>query len=174
MKNVLKVLGIIALVAVIGFGFVLTGCDPLEQDPPSGQFTVTIQNNSSYAITAYRVHTEGGLVSAKYTYTYSSAGYINDDGRDPNYRDPDVSYIDKPAINIAAGTSSGNLGPFKIAFREDKANGSLVGVTINYLDGSTTKFRSWFNNSGSSGGYWEGQVPKNINLVFNGTQLTGN
>jgi len=171
-KNNVFLLEMLAI--VLAFGSVLTGCDLGDKDPPSGQFTVTIQNNSSYAITAYKVHTEAGLGSAKYTYTYRSAGFINDDGRDPNYRDPDVSYIDKPAINIGAGTSSENLGPFKIAFREDKSNASIVGVTINFLDGTTTKFRSWFNNSGSSGGYWEGQVPKNINLVFNGTQLTGN
>ena len=171
-KNNVFLLEMLAI--VLAFGSVLTGCDPYDKDPPSGQFTVTIQNNSSYAITAYKVHTEAGLGSAKYTYTYRSAGFINDDGRDPNYRDPDVSYIDKPAINIGAGTSSENLGPFKIAFREDKANGSIVGVTINYFDGSTTKFRSWFNNSGSSDGYRKEQLPNNISLSFDGSRLTGN
>jgi len=51
MKNVLKVLGIIAIVAVIGFGFV--SC---EDDSKGDGGTIKIINNNSVAITKVTVH----------------------------------------------------------------------------------------------------------------------
>jgi hypothetical protein len=143
--------------------------------PAEKEFSITIKNNSIYSITAYGVKTEAGLVGPKYDIAYTSAGFDNI----ANYlRIEDYSTrINMPQINITAGETSNNLGPFKIVFRSDRANPSDVEVVINYLNGSTTKSSYWslpehpsHPHTGWSG-YYSEELPSNITLVFDGKNM---
>jgi hypothetical protein len=168
MKNTIRLIGIIAFIAVIGF--TMAGCG--EKDTEM-EFNITIRNTSGYPITAYGVRTAGGLAGPEYDFNYISSGYVRGILRVDSY----TTIRNLPAINLAAGATSGNLGPFKVVFRADRANPSDVEVEINYTNG-TTQSSYWgapehpSHPSTGWGGYYEEEFPSNIKLVFDGTSLT--
>jgi hypothetical protein len=170
----MKKKSIFVLEMLLAFSLVLIGCD-LNKSPPSGQFTVIIVNNSSYPITAYSVVTNAGYVGSAYIYT--SPSFIDKSMANwedfLNYQDPDETYIDVPTINVVAGATSDELGPFKILFRDDKLNASHVGVSINYQIDGDIQSKEWYTPAPDYG-FWEYNLPSRIILRFSGADLTRN
>jgi len=145
--------------------------DKNNQNQNSKQFNIIIFNNSIYPITAIAVHTDACVGADNYGYT--SIGFIGNLGFDS--RNP-INML--PEIYIEPGEYSDILGPFRILFRSDRANPSLISAGINYFDSSILKSVFWsdapsqdtgYNNLYS--GYWYNDVPDIFLLEFNGEDL---
>jgi len=167
MKNRTKLFGIIAL-AIVTF-FFMVACDLFgEDETPNRRFTLIIINSSIYPITAFGVHTDARVGAD--SDGYHSIGFVRNhlwfDDRNP------ISIL--PEVRIEPGANSNVLGPFRVLFRSDRANPSIIRVEINYFDGNTIRSVVWQDNPSSTGGhhgFWESDVPNNFSLVFDGATL---